>query len=298
MANSAFWQDIAKQFRALPKESVMLRADRVSAVGNLVVGEWTLVGTTSHSVQFETLARRAASEIPNPASSDLLTAWLEALITRSGARFNSEMTSTHKDQAGATSAHEIGSLYRLPELSADYCKMLESAALQTEFEEKQRNDPRNWSGLRQEFEAVRQLRELIAGPHETITEQFVREAIARHSGTKPEDVTAMQIRSEVAGLIREYPITYIPTASASESTGEVSIKSEPMLHLFVYNLHIAAKAQVVALRCNVGLRHAETLGAPWLLAFAAFPLLPAGEDLEQVVLGLLVGGKCSPWHCA
>jgi hypothetical protein len=220
MADSSFWRDLADQFRALPLECKMLRADR-HPVDDLTdeLDHWELNGTATAKVLVDALARRAALEIQVPLSADLLNAWLEALIRHSGVTFHSQtiLRGNNPDRT-ARPKRTIGTLYELPEHSANYCKMLESEALQAEAEEKRRNDPRNWSGLRQEFEAKRELKKLMAGPRETITETFAREAIARHSGITPEEVTPMQIRFEVAGLLREYPITYIPNGPASAPT--------------------------------------------------------------------------------
>jgi hypothetical protein len=90
MADSELWRGLAEQFRTLPASCRMLRADRYYVVGSGEIGQWMLVGTTSAMVRFEALARRAASEIPDPPTSDLLTAWLEVLMKHgdSGFRFN------------------------------------------------------------------------------------------------------------------------------------------------------------------------------------------------------------------
>jgi hypothetical protein len=225
MADSTFWRSIADQFRALPIGFKMLRADRTSIVGSDRIGQWNLVGMTSHSVQFEAIARHAAFELPNPVCFDLLTAWLEALIKQGLASFNSEVISASKnpDEMQVT-----GSLYNLPELSANYCQMLESAALQNEFDEKQRNNPKNWSQFHQQYEAFKSMKEIINEPAERISEEWVRNAIARIHGIKPEDVTREQIAFEVAGLLSSTKrhIEMIPSAPqesppASEGKPEV-----------------------------------------------------------------------------
>jgi hypothetical protein len=86
-------------------------------------------------------------------------------------------------------------------LSATFCKKLEDQAAQAEFEENQRNDPKNWSQFRQQYEALKSVRELRSEPPEQISEEFVRQAIASIGGIKPEDVTREQIAFEVAGLL-------------------------------------------------------------------------------------------------
>jgi hypothetical protein len=94
-----------------------------------------------------------------------------------------------------------GSISNALEASANYCTILESDAVQAEFEEKQRNNPRNWSQFRQQYEAHKSVREFKNEPPEQISEEFARQAIARIRGIKPEDVTREQIAFEVAGLL-------------------------------------------------------------------------------------------------
>jgi hypothetical protein len=95
----------------------------------------------------------------------------------------------------------MGQIDRLCQLSATFCKKLEDQAAQAEFEENQRNDPKNWSQFRQQYEALKSVRELRSEPPEQISEEFVRQAIASIGGIKPEDVTREQIAFEVAGLL-------------------------------------------------------------------------------------------------
>jgi hypothetical protein len=87
----------------------------------------------------------------------------------------------------------LGSILRLCETSATFCKKLEARALQAEFKEKQRNDP-------------------ITGRHERIPGSLVRHVIAQQLGIKPEEVTLKQIEFEVSGLFQDYPaITVVPS---------------------------------------------------------------------------------------
>lgn len=200
MADSTFWRTLADQFRALPRQFAMLRAERLSLVGSTEVGNWTLVGMPTHKMQFDTLARRAATEIPNPVSTDLLTAWLEALVKQGDAPFNHEITNTSKSLDGTVTAHVMRILSGLPEHSANYCQMLESAAVQAEFEDKQRNDPKNWTQFRQRIEALESMKEVRNAPPYRISEAVVRNIIADIDGIKPEDVTWKRIAFEIAGL--------------------------------------------------------------------------------------------------
>jgi len=215
MADSELWRGLAEQFRTLPASCRMLRADRYYVVGSGEIGQWMLVGTTSAMVRFEALARRAASEIPDPPTSDLLTAWLEVLMKHgdSGFRFNPIATEENPDGSQGRQ-YMTGSMHELPSVSANYCQTLESAAVQAEFEEKRRNDPRNWSQLRQQYEAFRSMKDVINEPAERIPEEWVRSTIARIQGIKPEDVTLKQIAFEVAGLLSSTKrhIEMIPSA--------------------------------------------------------------------------------------
>jgi hypothetical protein len=105
--------------------------------------------------------------------------------------------------------------------------MLESAALQSEFEDKQRNDPRNWSQFRQQYEAFKSIKEVRNQPAEDIPEEFVRNAIARISGIKPEEVTRERIAFEVAGLVPFYHnIKLIPSVPTPESPPVAETKYE------------------------------------------------------------------------
>jgi hypothetical protein len=72
-----------------------------------------------------------------------------------------------------------GYLDGMCEASAAFCKRLEAQAVQAEFEEKQRNDPRNWTQFRQRYEAFKKVRELRSEPPEQIPEEFVRQQIGK-----------------------------------------------------------------------------------------------------------------------
>jgi hypothetical protein len=185
MADSAFWRDLAVQFSAL-RDKRKLRAGGAN--------------DSMFTSALETLAMRGASEIAVAGTSDLLHIWLEEL-RKQGLPFQS---SGQCDEV--LSEAELGErIYRgftdgLCEASVTFCNRREAQAVQAEFEEKQRNNPRNWSQFRQQYEALKSVRELRSEPPEQISEQFARQAIARIRGIKPEDVTREQIAFEVAGL--------------------------------------------------------------------------------------------------
>ena len=133
MSDSQFWRDLAKQFHALPVSWNVMRADRTSSRDEGRIGEWTLHGPPECKAGFEALARRAAMRLPERESADLLAAWLEALAKGSGARPDKEIMGTNVE--GTKRVESVTkSYYKLPVISATYCQMLESAAIQTEFD--------------------------------------------------------------------------------------------------------------------------------------------------------------------
>jgi hypothetical protein len=120
----------------------MLRADGWHIVGSSAPWEWWLDGHPGGfvSASFETLARRGASELTRVGTIDLLTVWLEAL-RQDGSGFRVTGSSSELPIGGGKRLdRQTGSILRLCETSATFCKKLESAALQSEFEKKQRNE--------------------------------------------------------------------------------------------------------------------------------------------------------------
>src|SRR5438876_21587 len=118
MANSAFWHDLAVEFQRLHESYGALAYERRYAVDSGVV--WKFAGSAYGSIrsQFEALAGHGASEIPN-AASDLLIVWLEALW----------------DDGYGLQSGETGIISYVCEASANFCRTLESRAVQTEFDE-------------------------------------------------------------------------------------------------------------------------------------------------------------------
>jgi len=157
-----------------------------------------------------------------PPTGDLMLAWLEALWKEategpvvSGIEILGEDRVWSSDHTEGGPIELRGKIDRVFQASSTLCRNFESEALQDEFEERQRNDPKNWSLLRQRFEAFKSIRELQTGPHERIPEALVRDAIADQLGIKPEEVTWKQIQFEVAGMTRDYPaIALVPTELA------------------------------------------------------------------------------------
>jgi hypothetical protein len=217
LLDSDFWKALGDEFRSVED------CARVNALwvenGQTVSGvEWQLTGKLSPRLRFEALARRSGSRL-DPHCSDPFIAWLGALR---------EVKSDLVSSSGIVGTFPAGRIQCVCAVSADYCKLLESVALQQEHaanaEKVKQSDPRNWSPLRQEWEAFKIIKTLGTGPREQIPEAVVRLALAKQYGVKPGDVTWKQIRHEVADLLRHYPaITIIPT-DPNNSFGELPLQ--------------------------------------------------------------------------
>jgi hypothetical protein len=199
MLDSDFWKDLEKQFRSIENcARVHFNWTDVPGSPNLELWDFAYPGTALHTprLRFETLARRAGAKI-DPLCLDSLISWLSRL-KRDGRQDLVKQGDPGRGQIQCVCA-----------VSADYCLVLEARALEVEriaiAEESRLNDPRNWSPLRQEWEAHKVAREQFARPFEEIPEQFIREVLARQYGVKPEEVTPAQIQFEVSGLLPEYP---------------------------------------------------------------------------------------------
>jgi hypothetical protein len=177
--------------------------------------------------EFDVMARRGARMLIPPPTGDLAKAWLEALweeAIHGPVRVPSEIVG--KDRSGRLT-NLRGKIDRVFQASYALCRKFESEALQAEFEEKQRNDPNNWSPFRAEFEVFKKLRDMKSLPHEQVPEAFVRDAISRRLGIKPEEVTWAQIRHEVTSLLPYYPaITVIPSAPVPQTTNPPAISND------------------------------------------------------------------------
>jgi len=138
MADSDFWHELAAQFLSLHSGGPdPLWAQWQHELGTPVADDmWRPSGPASLLAQFEPLARRGAMKIDRKGIPDLLHAWLEALASES---VNFGVHSHPIKEPGGPS-WMIGRIVRLCEASANYCKKLESAALQAEYEERQRSE--------------------------------------------------------------------------------------------------------------------------------------------------------------
>jgi hypothetical protein len=138
MLDSDFWRELAAQFLNLYSGCDPLWAHWQHQLGSPVADDtWTRYGTALLLSQFEPLARRGATRIAHEGISDLLHAWLDAL-RRESINFEVLVAQPIKEPGGPS--WMMGRIVRLCEASANYCKKLESQAVQAEFEAKQRTE--------------------------------------------------------------------------------------------------------------------------------------------------------------
>src|ERR1017187_4931311 len=236
MANSDLWRELAFSFKSVPEfyEFTAYRQYYMElqyfSLTSKAEPDWKLQAIPPALAEFDAMARRGATMLTPPPTGDLAVAWLEALwkeATEGPVR--SGIPIVGKDRTGRLTELR-GTIARVFEASSALCRKFESEALQAEFEERQRNDPKNWSPFRSQFEAFRKMREIVDGPRERLPEVFVRNAIAELRGIKPEEVKDKQIRFEVAGLLPSYPnIVLIPTPvqETESSSVQESVPSDP-----------------------------------------------------------------------
>lgn len=251
MADSAFWRELAAAFLLIPSHE-LLRADGNYIVGSGAPWNWQLAGANEfiHSA-FETPATRGAFETAPAGTTDLVGAWLEMIRAE---RINFRTVLASAQSAG-------GIIDRVCEASAILCRRLEAQAIQAEFKEKQRNDPKNWSQFRQQYETLKGIKEVRNQPAELISEEFVRNAIARIRGIKPQDVTRQQIAFEVAGLLPSHP--HIQLISATPSQEPPTVAEETHVYVGIEQTRrpepvqpstpsetIAAQLQRLRIECN------------------------------------------------
>ncbi len=161
---------------------------------------------------------------------DLALAWLEALwkeATHGPIRTPSEILG--KDRSGQLTLLR-GKIDRVLQASSALCRKFESAAVQAEFENNRRDDPKNWPYVRQRYEAFKQIKSVISGPREIVPEAFLRNALAEQYGIKPEEVSRKQIQLGLADLGRYYSaISLVPSepTQPEQSSGE-TIPTSPV----------------------------------------------------------------------
>lgn len=139
MDRSEFWRQLAQEFFQLPDPHGGLWAQWDYVIGSHALGRWEIRGTRDLISQFEPLARRGAMKLSSRRAPDLLDAWLEALRV-DGDNFKFIGTGDHIDGDRVVVRTQHGTISRLCQSSANYCKKLESTALQREYEESLPND--------------------------------------------------------------------------------------------------------------------------------------------------------------
>lgn len=220
MLESDFWKDLATKFRALNDPMGILYAEWTSfhePHWQLIRGDFVTL-----AAQYEPLARRGGKQL-DP-SRDSLEVWLDSMRAEPNFVYD-EIT---KVETGEVLSCSIRALCQR---SADFCNILESRAIEkeriAENEERERSDPRNWSPLRQQWEAHKSIKKLQSGSHEQIRESFVRDVLARQYGVKPEEVTFEQIRHEVTRLFKAYPaITLVQDSTSAPIKTETETPTE------------------------------------------------------------------------
>src|SRR5580658_1422661 len=134
IATSGFWRDLTEKYCILQAAHSMLRADRDYIVGSGEPAKWTVVGAGSSSatLQFEILAKRGAVVLPHARGSDLLCVWLEA-VSRESVNFKWDDREGIEVDAGNEGLHHLtGTIWRLCEASANYCREMEGKTLEAE----------------------------------------------------------------------------------------------------------------------------------------------------------------------
>jgi hypothetical protein len=216
MASSDFWQDLAEQFRSI-NNAWSIRADWDNTAGEMGFGYWVLTGETAGILNFKALAARGAREIIDTKVPDLFSAWLDKLKLEGFGFKSTRFEITQNPDGSELEQCVTGCIPYVCEESANYCKKLEADAVQAEFEDRQRNDPNDWSPLRRQYEAFKSAKGLVSGPQEQIPEALVRMTLAKELGIREDDVTPWQINMAVARLLRYYPaITLVPMSAPAK----------------------------------------------------------------------------------
>ena len=133
MTNPDSWRSLAEQFQAAQSNlGDSLRAGWQHNVDTLE-DHWTLDGDRALQMRFEALAIRAAVLLPDKRSHNLRDAWLEAL-RRDGHGFKRGASSSTEDRTGNKTSDVFGEIDFLFQTSTDFCRRMESEALQAEYD--------------------------------------------------------------------------------------------------------------------------------------------------------------------
>jgi ribosome-binding protein aMBF1 (putative translation factor) len=138
MNDSDFWRDLAAEFLSIADSTAVLSADWFREDTQ---STWTVRGPLIFQAKFGALARRGAMRLSRRERPDLLEAWLEALrLNGDGFRVLGTAFQISGNEKELTIASNAGTLRNLIEVSASFCKKLESLALQAEYEGRQQSE--------------------------------------------------------------------------------------------------------------------------------------------------------------
>jgi hypothetical protein len=152
---SSFWRDLAERFRALQATYRALRADWIYIVGSGSPGEWRLAGAESPaSIQFDTLAIRAACALFPAGSSNMRDAWLEVLRTKTTSFRYEDQRVEQNDDGSEGACYLTGTILSLAGASADQCS--EREGREREAETRRRFDQLRTTSHEKESDAVAQ----------------------------------------------------------------------------------------------------------------------------------------------
>jgi hypothetical protein len=199
MVNSDFWRELAISFKSVP-DFYEFTAYRhyygelhYFLPTSIVEPEWKFpLAIPPALAEFRAMATRGATMLPPLPTGDLAVRWLEALwkeATEGPVR--SGIPILGKDRTGKLTELR-GTIPRAFEASSSLCRKFESEELQAEFEEKQRNEPRDWSAFRHRVKAQETVSK--AQPEPEPAKPTTKPDAATASTPKPTDTVAAQIK--------------------------------------------------------------------------------------------------------
>jgi hypothetical protein len=136
MASSDFWRKLGDGFRALASGDSDSQYHALQATWRQTTGTrppvlWSLSkGFPSINLQFVPLAKRGARELPYSVTRDLLSTWLDAVKEHvpGGPKIGAVIT------GGVRMDESSGTILQICYRSTDLCSILESQALEAEYE--------------------------------------------------------------------------------------------------------------------------------------------------------------------
>lgn len=133
MSDSNFWKKLSEKFRELPKGTLILQAEKYYVVGQTEEPKWRLIGEIGRKAEFETLAKRGAIRVSLRPTPDLLDLWIETIFRQ--VPYDQDQTFFGTTNSPGTGGNTVfRHIHDLSRRSADCCKIMESAAIQREFD--------------------------------------------------------------------------------------------------------------------------------------------------------------------